>query len=246
MKSWKSIVWAVMLSAVLPLGLVYWQPSLFTCLLLGVWVAAVLAFSFLYNRRHYEEELRIQEKTLQQAANRTLNHHRHDWMNDLQVLYGYIQLGKPDKSVLCVERIKERIALDSRIAKLGVPSLVFYLQSFRTYRSSLELEIEVEEGLQLEDKLTPETGNELTSVIMQTIRAYQYSGLVPQGEARKLRLGFSQEGRDILISFEGEGDHGNPELLQGQIYNIVRGKIMKAEQFQPSTSSVELRLPLEM
>ncbi|NOU80631.1 sporulation protein [Paenibacillus sp. LMG 31459] len=246
MKSWKIIVWAVMLSAVLPLGLVYWQPSLFTCLLLGVWVAAVLAFSFLYNRRHYEEELRIQEKTLQQAANRTLNHHRHDWMNDLQVLYGYIQLGKPDKSVLCVERIKERIALDSRIAKLGVPSLVFYLQSFRTYRSSLELEIEVEEGLQLEDKLSLETGDELTSVIMQTVRAYQYSGLAPQGEARKLRLGFSQEGRDILISFEGEGDHGNPELLQGQIYNIVQGKIMKAEQFQPSTSYVELRLPLEM
>ncbi|MFD2880227.1 Spo0B domain-containing protein [Paenibacillus rhizoplanae] len=89
----------------------------------------MLAFSFVYNRRQYEEELRIQENTLQQAANRTLNHHRHDWMNDLQVLYGYIQLGKPDKSVQCVERIKERIALDSRIAKLGVPSLVFYLQS---------------------------------------------------------------------------------------------------------------------
>ncbi|WNS43598.1 Spo0B domain-containing protein [Paenibacillus sp. MMS20-IR301] len=246
MKSWKSIIWAVMLSAVLPLGLVYWQPSLFTCLLLGVWVAGVLAFSSVYNRRHYEEELRIQEKTLQQAANRTLNHHRHDWMNDLQVLYGYIQLGKPDKSKLCVERIKERIALDSRIAKLGVPSLVFYLQSFRTFRSSLELEVQVEEGLTLEDKLNPGTGEELTSVIMQTVRAYQYSGLTPQGDTRKLRIGFSQEGRDILISFEGEGEHCNPELLQGQIYNIVQGKIMKAEQVQPAAGYVELRLPLEM
>lgn len=246
MKSWKSIVWAVMLSAVLPLGLVYWHASLFTCLLLGVWVAAVLAFSFFYNRRHYEEELRIQEKTLQQAANRTLNHHRHDWMNDLQVLYGYIQLGKPDKSVQCVERIKERIALDSRIAKLGVPSLIFYLQSFRTFRSSLELVVQVEEGLQLEDKLSPDTGDELTSVIMQTVRAYQYSGLTPQGDTRKLRLSFSQEGQDILISFEGEGDQGNPELLQGQIYNIVQGKIMKAGQVQPNTGYVELRLPLEM
>lgn len=246
MKSWKSIVWAVMLSAVFPLGLVYWQPSLFTCVLLGVWVAAVLAFSNVYTRRHYEEELRIQEKTLQQAANRTLNHHRHDWMNDLQVLYGYIQLGKPDKSVLCVERIKERIALDSRIAKLGVPSLVFYLQSFRTFRSSLELEVQVEEGLVLEDKLSPGTGEELTSVIMQTVRAYQYSGLAPQGDTRKLQLSFSQERSDILISFEGEGEYGNPELLQGQIYNIVQGKIMKAEQVQPATGYVELRLPLEM
>lgn len=246
MKSWKSIIWAVMLSAVLPLGLVYWHTSLFTCLLLGVWVAAVLAFSFVYNRRHYEEELRIQENTLQQAANRTLNHHRHDWMNDLQVLYGYIQLGKPDKSVQCVERIKERIALDSRIAKLGVPSLVFYLQSFRTFRSSLELDIQVEEGLNLEDKLSPETGSELTSVIMQTVRAYQYSVMTPQGETRRLQLSFFQEGKDVLISFKGEGEEGHSELLQGQIYNIVQGKIMKAEQVQPAKGYVELRLPLEM
>lgn len=158
MKSWKSIIWAVMLSVTLPLGLVYWHTSLFTCLLLGVWTAAALALSLYYNRRHYEEELHIQEKTLQQAANRTLNHHRHDWMNDLQVLYGYIQLGKPDKSVQCVERIKERIALDSRISKLGIPSLVFYLHSFRTYSSTLELEVQIEEGLQLDDKLTPGRG----------------------------------------------------------------------------------------
>ncbi|MEK4060306.1 MULTISPECIES: Spo0B domain-containing protein [unclassified Paenibacillus] len=246
MKSWKSFVWAVMLSVVLPLGLVYWRTSLFTCLLLGIWVAGVLAFSFIYNRRHFEEELRIQEKTLQQAANRTLNHHRHDWMNDLQVLYGYIQLGKPDKSVQCVERIKERIALDSRIAKLGIPSLVFYLQSFRTFRSNLELEVQVEEGLQLEDKLSQEKGDELTSVIMQTVRAYQYSGLVPQGDTQRLRLSFIQDGGDILISFEGEDEHSNPELLQGQIYNIVQGKIMKAEQLEQDRAHVKLRLPLEM
>ena len=246
MKSWKRAIWAVMLSVVLPLGLVYWHTSLLTCLLFGLWVAGALALSYVCGWRHFERELQLQEKILQQAAIRTLNHHRHDWMNDLQILYGYIQLGKPDKSVECVERIKERIALDSRIAKLGIPSLVFYFQSFRTYRTSLELEIQVEEGLQLEDKLNPEAGDELTSVIMQTVRAYQYSGLAPQGETRKLRLGFIQDGGDILISFECEGEHGNPELLQGQIYNIVQGKIMKAEQFKPSNAYVELRLPLEM
>lgn len=61
-----------------------------------------------------------------------------------------------------------------------------------------------------------------------------------------LSLSFSQEGRDILISFKGEGEQDNPELLQGQIYNIVQGKIMKAEQVQPAKGNVELRLPLEM
>ncbi|MNN56856.1 hypothetical protein D3C81_1718130 [compost metagenome] len=106
--------------------------------------------------------------------------------------------------------------------------------------------MQVEEGLQLEDKLTPGQGDELTSVIMQTVRAYQYSGLTLQGDTRTLRLGFTQDGGDILISFESKGDHGNPELLQGQIYNIVQGKIMKAEQWKPSEAYVELRVPLGM
>lgn len=245
MKSWKSAIWAVMLSVMLPLGLLYWHTSLLTCLLLGIWVVAIVAFSFIWSQRHYERELCIQENTLQQAAIRTLNHHRHDWMNDLQILYGYIQLGKPNKSVECVERIKERIALDSRIAKLGIPSLVFYIQSFRTNRSSLELEVQVEEGLQLEDKLNPEAGDELTSVIMQTIRAYQYNGLAPQGRRASCALAFSGWRRHSYL-LRRRGEHGNPELLKGQIYNIVQGKIMKAEQFKPSRAYVELRLPLEM
>ena len=246
MESWKGAIWAVSLSVIFPLGLVLWQTSLSTCLLLLIWVSGSLIFGAIWNRRHYEKELQIQERSLQQAAIRTLNHHRHDWMNDLQVLYGYIQLGKPDKTVQTVERIKERIALDSRIAKLGVPSLVFYIQSFRTHSTSLELDVQVEEGLNLEDKLTPAAQDELTSVIMQTVRAYQFSGLAPQGEARQLSIGFAQDEGDILISFEGEGIHGNPNLLQGQIYNIVQGKILKAEALGQSQSSVKLRMPLEM
>ncbi|KGE18286.1 Spo0B domain-containing protein [Paenibacillus wynnii] len=246
MESWKSAIWAVLLSVTLPLGLVYWQTSLLTCLLLVIWITAVLVFSSFWNRRHYERELQKQERSLQQAAIRTLNHHRHDWMNDLQVLYGYIQLGKPDKTVRTVERIKERIALDSRIAKLGVPSLVFYIQSFRTHSTNLELEVIVEDELNLENKLTHEAQDELTAVITQTVRAFQYSGLAPQGEARKLIIGFTQDGGDILISFEGEGIHGNPALLQGQIYNIVQGKIMRAETLGHNQATVQLRLPLEM
>lgn len=246
MKSWKHVIWAVMSSTVLPLGLVYWRASLYTCLLLGAWIAAVLVFVWQAARRHYERELHVQEQRLQQAAIRTLGHHRHDWMNELQVLYGYIQLGKPDKSIQCVERIKESIALDSRIAKLGIPSLVFYLQSYRTYSTSLDLVIQVEEGLQLSDKLTPETGEELTSMVMQTVRAYQYSGRAAQGDSGRLELDFRQSGDDILISFHGGRGHGNPELLRVQIDNIVQGKIMRAEQFEPDEAYVELRLPLEM
>lgn len=246
MKSWTSGIWAMNLSIALPLGLVCWRSTWLTGILLGVWALAVSVLSLGVTRRNYEKELRIQERTLQQAANRALGHHRHDWMNDLQVLYGYIQLGKPDKSLQCVERIKERIALESRISKLGIPSLVFYLQSFRTFRASLELDVEVQEGLNLEGKLSPEAGDELTGIIMQTVRAYQYSGVAEAGDTRRLALGFAQDGEDIVISFHSGPDSGTPALLREQIYNIVQGKIIKAEAHQQGNAGLELRLPLQM
>ncbi|BCG60494.1 hypothetical protein PUR_39190 [Paenibacillus sp. URB8-2] len=162
------------------------------------------------------------------------------------MLYGYIQLGKPDKSVQCVERIKERIALDSRIAKLGIPSLVFYLQSFRTVGGSLQLDIEVEEGLHLEDMLTPEAGDELTSVIVQMVRACQFGGMAAQGETRSLRLTFKRDEGDIVIVFGSDGLRGRAELFQKQIFNIVQGKIVKAERLTAHKSDFQLRLPMGM
>ncbi|WP_179036702.1 Spo0B domain-containing protein [Paenibacillus sp. URB8-2] len=246
MKSWKSAIGAAMLSVAFPLGLACIWPTLWTCLLLGLWAVAAALFSVLTVRRHFERELWKQERILQQTAIRTLNHHRHDWMNDLQVLYGYIQLGKPDKSVQCVERIKERIALDSRIAKLGIPSLVFYLQSFRTVGGSLQLDIEVEEGLHLEDMLTPEAGDELTSVIVQMVRACQFGGMAAQGETRSLRLTFKRDEGDIVIVFGSDGLRGRAELFQKQIFNIVQGKIVKAERLTAHKSDFQLRLPMGM
>ena len=65
-------------------------------------------------------------RNVEQTAIQMLNHHRHDWMNELQILYGYIQLGKLDKTVGSVERIKDRMATESRISKLGIPSLVLF------------------------------------------------------------------------------------------------------------------------
>ncbi|MEC0241569.1 Spo0B domain-containing protein [Paenibacillus dokdonensis] len=209
-----------------------------------IWVAAVLAGGYMLIIRRHEQEQQALLRSFEEAAIRTLNHHRHDWMNDLQILYGYIQLGKIDKAVHCVERIKERMNQESKISKLGIPSLVFYLQSFRTSNSNLELEIAVDHDMQL-DKLSPQDGVDLAAVIMQTIRAYQYSGRVSWGDTRKLLLSLRQEGADIIVSFEEDGSMGDPEMLKQQIYNVVQGKKMKAEQLHPSQASFQLRVPCE-
>ncbi|HWO55767.1 Spo0B domain-containing protein [Paenibacillus sp. FSL M7-1455] len=244
MKSWKCILAIIAASVVVPLYFVVRDKSFIWSIVLMLWVAAALAGGFVIMSRRQEEERQTLLRGFEESAIRTLNHHRHDWMNDLQILYGYIRLGKIDKAVECVERIKVRMNRESKISKLGIPSLVFFLQSFRTANSDLELEVDVDQDIQL-DKLSPRDGADLAAVIMETVRAYQAGGKASWADTRKLYLSLRQNGPEIVVGFEGEGPMGDPELLKQQIYNVVQGKRMKAEQLHPSQASFLLRVPCE-
>ncbi len=89
--------------------------------------------------RHQQQTLLIQ----------TVNHHRHDWVNDLQLLFGYISMKKYDRLPAYVDTIKEKVTNDSAIAQLGVPSLVAYLLTYRTHKHSVSLDVQLGHDVQL-------------------------------------------------------------------------------------------------
>ncbi|MNP06862.1 hypothetical protein D3C76_988630 [compost metagenome] len=162
-------------------------------------------------------------------------------MNDLQILYGYIQLGKYDKLADCVERIKERMAEEGKIARLGVPALVFYLQSFREMNGSIQLEIHVEENLHLDDLLLTKDGEEFSLAIMETIRAYQFCGRSSWGEIIKLKLSFGLEGNEVVAIFEREGS-GSVDTLTQLVEKWGKDKRVVAEQMETEMSSLRLKV----
>ncbi|WP_434756451.1 Spo0B domain-containing protein [Paenibacillus amylolyticus] len=162
MKSWKRVPWIAACSLVIPLVFVMLYPAAFASVVCALWSVAAMSISVYAMKRQAEAERKTIIQSMERTAIASLNHHRHDWMNDLQVLYGYLRLGKLDKSLQCVERIKERVTEESRISKLGIPSLVFYLQSFRASGVALDLHVQVEEELQLSALVSPEDGESLT------------------------------------------------------------------------------------
>lgn len=246
MKSRRLAIGAALASLAVLYGLLLYMPSWWTATVFAVWSTALMGGGWYGMRRHYEDELSRQERRLQKTAITTLNHHRHDWMNELQVLYGYLQLGKADKSVACVERIKERIALDSRISRLGIPSLVFFLQSYRTFGSGLQLDIQVEEGTELEGRLSAEAGEELTALVIRLIRSCSVGLGALSGEERCLTLRFALTGNFLLFGLEGDGMRRTPEEVRLQVGSILEGNKIKAEQQDSGNASARLRLPLQM
>ncbi|MBW7460237.1 Spo0B domain-containing protein [Paenibacillus sepulcri] len=133
----------------------------------------------------------------------TLNHHRHDWMNDLQVLYGYIRMQKAEKAVQCVEQIRERMMTESKIAKLGVPSLVTFLQSFRTLTNAVELDIDIEGDLNFMELGID--GHRAAQTMQDIIDAYRLAVKPDSGDAAKLLVDLSLNENTMTASFHYDG-----------------------------------------
>ncbi|MBM7563765.1 Spo0B domain-containing protein [Paenibacillus sacheonensis] len=174
--------------------------------LLAVFLAWTAAAAVLWNRslaREQARRLEVLERSLQQTAIATLNHHRHDWMNDLQIIFGYIRMGKTDKTIQCVEQIKERMTSESKIAKLGVPSLVMFLQSFRTRTNSMIIDMDIEGEVNLAE-LLPEK-ERAANAIIELIQAYRSAAASGSGDASRLLMDLSMDGKKLQLSFHFDG-----------------------------------------
>ncbi|GGG20280.1 hypothetical protein GCM10010916_41290 [Paenibacillus abyssi] len=179
---------------------------------------------------------------LQQTAIHTLNHHRHDWMNDLQVLYGYIRMNKPDKIIQYVEKIRERMVMESRISKLGIPSLVLFFHSLRTGSQTLQLEVVVNGELNLSE--LPLQADKVSDTLIGLINAYRF-GIKPKwGDAPKLIVTINADERALSVDFEFQGELNASEELYRQFKEKLAGSPLQPISMDPLMTRVKLQAEL--
>ncbi|WP_415841302.1 Spo0B domain-containing protein, partial [Paenibacillus alkaliterrae] len=176
-----------------------WPSKVWLTAVFLVWLIAAAVFWIRTERKEHAERTARTIQSLQTSAIRTLNHHRHDWMNDLQVVYGYIRLKKLDKTVEYVEKISGRMAVESQIAKLGVPSLISYIQSFRTISNTLELQVVIQGDIHL-NEITADA-DQIAETIIHTINAYRFAAKPGYGDAAILKLELSLDQEALYAAF---------------------------------------------
>src|SRR5690606_37417454 len=106
-----SLVLPAVLTAVLP-------DARWPALLLAAWALAaaiVHAGSMRRANRRLLARLADEHRRFWLQA---LSQQRHDWMNDLQILYGYLRLQKLHNAMETLDRIRERMERESRISRL--------------------------------------------------------------------------------------------------------------------------------
>ncbi|OUS77884.1 hypothetical protein B1748_03675 [Paenibacillus sp. MY03] len=223
-------------------ALLVWPGSRLLIIGCLIWIGAAAAYWIRSERMEHRARITATITAMQSAGVRTLNHHRHDWMNDLQVLYGYIRLGKLDKTVGCVEKIRDRMNAESAISRLGVPSLISYIQSFRTLTNSLALEVEIDNGINLQEMV--QDAERVAETLIHTINVYRLSAKPGTGEQALLRLRLATESGMLYASFYYDGELINERQWQHKMKEQLKGASLSPISEEQSYNEMVLKTEL--
>lgn len=72
-----------------------------------------------------------------------LNRQRHDWLNHLQVLLGYLRLGRPEEGEAYLKRVSELAMQESMLARLNCSMLSVFFLTFNALHKDMILEVDV-------------------------------------------------------------------------------------------------------
>ncbi|WP_156826122.1 Spo0B domain-containing protein [Paenibacillus terrigena] len=240
MNYWRTMRMTAMVSLVIPLFIVViiQQWLVWSVLLLILWlIIAGLVMEWSVRKEQAEVIRAEQVKSI-----RTMNHHRHDWMNDLQIISGYIQLKKHDKLVRSVERIRDRMHAESKVAKLGIPTLVLFFQSFRTTCNEIQLEIDIVDELNLAEiplTVPPET---LSRVVQEMVWATRQCAVPTIGEPQILYIMFEKNNNECCVSFRYHGEIRQDSDWGSKVKSVIQGSTMRVEQDE---ATLHLFVPCE-
>lgn len=74
---------------------------------------------------------------------RYMNLKRHDWLNHIQVLMGYLSLNRPDRMQSYLQRLMTEAEQERYISDLGYAPLTHYLLTRRFIHQDIELDIQI-------------------------------------------------------------------------------------------------------
>jgi stage 0 sporulation protein B (sporulation initiation phosphotransferase) len=212
-------------------------------------ITAVCGYVYLrLERSRVEKQFRQEQQALKQGYEMNLlqivNRVRHDIMNDIQVLFGYIQLKKFDNLAPYMEKIRASFHRESLLSRLGIPSLVAYLYTFRVHVKKMLLEVELEQELSLQD--LPISDDLIYILVRDTTELFHTYADVHQEEAAVLSLEFDVGEDHLLLDFIYQGSYDREGLQAAIRERLLRDSgdfKVETRDFQEKEAVLALRLP---
>jgi stage 0 sporulation protein B (sporulation initiation phosphotransferase) len=192
--------------------------------------------------------IKIEQKRQQLANQRQMidliSHYRHDWMNDIQLLFGYVSLKKYDKLDDCMDKIRTKALQESCIAKLGIPSLVAFFITFRLHYHALTLELEMEQDINLAS--LPIEHENVSQLVQRTIQLFNAYAEPSDEISNSLSVQFDLESDALLFDLVYQGGCKEKALQQGikaMMDSVTARFATIEEEYTVNKAVLTIRLP---
>lgn len=219
------------------------MPEISTWVLISIMMLLLAWIGFSLKRvRRLEKKLAETSESRYGEIIRTVDHHRHDWMNDVQVLFGYIQLNKREKLLVYINQIVEQMRLESLISKLGIPFLVAYVVSFRANTNALILHVRLEQEISLNKY--GEQGLRVARLMVDFIEVYKSAAGHGEGEANELLVTMNVWDDQLFIEFEYDG-FSDIMRIRDNLQKIIE-RIQAEQDINVTTIDTEQSMDIEI
>ncbi len=173
-----------------------------------------------------------------------VGHFRHESMNHLQVIYGYVTMKKFERIVPFIQKVTDTYHQHSRISQLGPQPLNEYLLTYNAVQTKMKVEIHLSEYFPLPLPLPIQSLFE--EIIKNIIHYYEYFNR-NDGTANVLNIEMDQaeNALSIGVTFTSEQDHshsGEPFSLEEVIIKCG-GKVSYRSLDLPPTEW-DIHIPL--
>ncbi|MCR8846261.1 Spo0B domain-containing protein [Paenibacillus sp. SC116] len=222
---------ALICAVVLAWGPLYLPWRIFAVILLILSLAAGCIILLREQRHQHERALHMAH----QSALELMNHQRHDWMNELQLLYGYVKLNRTEQLRLCVEGIKSKMIEEGRIAKLGIPELTLYLLHVRVSGHAMPVYVHLPRQIDLTEVGLLLEGRVLTDMIKEGVQVMRLAPKASADAATPLQFMIDIRSDDALgIRFLYEGQLLQPDDVRTQLDRLAAEHGVRLEQVPTS------------
>lgn len=134
-----------------------------------------------------------------------LRQNRHDWLNHLQIIMGYITLKKVDQIPKYIEKIDEETKQRSLISSFENINLAVHLFVIPVHYSNIHIEIEIGEGFKEIEKEID--GNWVIGTTTKFLNLFQKSAELNQKDSHQLFIeAVPNNGDTPIFNFEFEGN----------------------------------------
>ncbi|CAM3507022.1 Spo0B domain-containing protein [Marinicrinis lubricantis] len=172
-----------------------------------------LAAWFMLDRRRQKEQIEMEVLKAVKSKDELLSYafsiHRHDLLNDVQLLMAYLKMNKIDKLQKCVDNMKQRLLDESLLFKIGSPSFTSRLFALKLGWKSAVLTIEGDFPERIMEKCTERECSE--EAVLQVLQMLKRCSLHTEGEPNCLSLHISMTDGLLRMDMNYEGAYNTAE-----------------------------------